>query len=225
LELELSGMRGLFSSPRLPVAGGGKQKLPLDGGAKVLPHHIAILADLRQSFRMERRRSAALHITIDHVARLRSLQGTFAVGMPVTGHPPRRSERARFRHSAPTLGGERRSVGRARGAGCAAAGARRQQEAESNPTRRGLAGFAVIESVARGAPLESGTPAEPRNWWAPRGRRRSRPAPALTIAPVPGSANAFVAAIHPSPAGALLACGRRGSSDGSGNARGAICRR
>jgi hypothetical protein len=27
-----------------------------------------------------------------------------AVGMPVTGHPPHRSERARLRHSAPTLG-------------------------------------------------------------------------------------------------------------------------
>jgi hypothetical protein len=27
-----------------------------------------------------------------------------AVGMPVTGHPPHRAERARFGHSAPTLG-------------------------------------------------------------------------------------------------------------------------
>jgi hypothetical protein len=57
----------------------------------------------------------------------------FAVGMRIAAHPPHRSERAQFRHSAPTSGGERRSVGRAKGAGCAAAGAKQQQAAETDP--------------------------------------------------------------------------------------------
>jgi hypothetical protein len=58
----------------------------------------------------------------------------FAVGMRIAAHPPHRSERAQFRHSAPTLGGGRRSVGPAKGAGCAAAGANHQQAAETEPT-------------------------------------------------------------------------------------------
>jgi len=59
---------------------------------------------------------------------------SFAVGMRITAHPPLRSERAQFRHSAPTLGGERRNVARARSAGCAAAGANQQRAAETDPT-------------------------------------------------------------------------------------------
>ena len=60
-------------------------------------------------------------------------QSIIAVGTPITGRPPHRSERARFGHSAPTLGIGRRSAQRATCEGCAAWGARHQPTLPCGP--------------------------------------------------------------------------------------------
>ena len=58
----------------------------------------------------------------------------FAVGTAIAGRPPLRSERARFGHSAPTLGVRRRSAPRAKDEGHAASGANRSPASPCGPT-------------------------------------------------------------------------------------------
>ena len=105
-----------------------------------------------------------------------------AVGIPITGHPPHRSRRARFAHRAPTLGVWRQNVRLATVEERAVLVATHQQFVPSVPIASDLFGFAAEACAARGQRYDAGRHSGSGYWSAPHGKQRIPPPPAVTIA-------------------------------------------